>query len=59
MTTRVYTHDDFAGHVTPPGHPEQVARLDAVARGLVGIPVERHSAPLAPDAEVLRCHPAA
>lgn len=59
MTTRVYTHDDFAGHVTPPGHPEQVARLDAVARALAGLAVNWHEAPLAPDAEVLRCHPAA
>lgn len=59
MTTRVYTHDDFAGHVTPPGHPEQVARLDAVARALSVIPVERHDAPVADDAEILRCHRAA
>lgn len=59
MTTRVYTHDDFAGHVTPPGHPEQVARIDAVARGLSAIPVEHHPAPVAEEAEVLRCHPAA
>jgi acetoin utilization deacetylase AcuC-like enzyme len=59
MTTRVYTHDDFAGHVTPPGHPEQVARLDAVSRALAALPVERHAAPLAEDAEILRCHPAA
>ncbi|ESW62370.1 MAG: acetoin utilization protein [Rhodobacter sp. CACIA14H1] len=59
MTTRVYTHDDFAGHVTPPGHSEQVARLDAVNRALAHIPLDRHDAPVAEDAEILRCHPAA
>jgi len=59
MVTRVYHHPDFAGHVTPPGHPEQVARLAAVEHGLSDLPVERHEAPIAADDEVLRCHPAA
>lgn len=59
MSTHVFGHDDFAGHVTPPGHPEQVARLDAVNRALAAIPVERHEAPVADDGEILRCHPAA
>lgn len=59
MGTHVFGHDDFAGHVTPPGHPEQVARLDAVNRALAAIPVERHEAPVADDGEILRCHPAA
>ena len=57
--TFVYTHADFSSHVTPPGHPEQVARLDSVARALDSLPVTRISAPLADDAEVLRCHPSA
>lgn len=56
--TLVYTHADFFGHVTPPGHPEQVARSGAVERGLAGLAVERLEAPLAEEAEVLRCHPA-
>ena len=59
MVTRVYHHADCMGHVTPPGHPEQVARLAAVERGLSDLPVERHEAPIAADDEVLRCHPAA
>ena len=59
MTTHVYAHPDCSGHVTPPGHPECVERLDAVERGLAGLPVERQLAPLAEEAEVLRCHPAA
>jgi acetoin utilization deacetylase AcuC-like enzyme len=45
-------------HITPPGHPERVARLDAVERGLAGLDVVRVEAPLADEAEVLRCHPA-
>ncbi|WP_241741180.1 histone deacetylase family protein [Paragemmobacter straminiformis] len=58
MATLVYTHSDFFGHMTPPGHPEQVARLGAVERGLAGLAVERREAPLAEESEVLRCHPA-
>ncbi len=58
MVTLVFTHSDFLGHETPPGHPEQVARLGAVERGLTGLEVERREAPLAEEVEVLRCHPA-
>jgi len=58
MATALFTHPAFDGHVTPAGHPEQVARLAAVARGLAGMDLDRRDAPLAADAEVLRCHPA-
>ncbi|MFA9229406.1 MAG: histone deacetylase family protein [Microgenomates group bacterium] len=54
----LYTHDAFAGHVTPPGHPEQVARLSVIAATLEGMTLDRRAAPLAPEAAVLRCHPA-
>lgn len=54
----VFAHADSAGHVTPPGHPEQVARLGAVERGLSGLRLERRVAPLGQDADILRCHPA-
>ncbi len=54
----VYAHPASAGHVTPPGHPEQVARLAAVERGLAGMDVERREMPLGADGDVLRCHPA-
>ena len=54
----VFGHEGFAGHVTPPGHPERVERLAAVEQGLAGIAVEWRSAPLAEQAEVLRCHSA-
>lgn len=54
----VFTHEAFLGHVTPPGHPERVARLAAVERGLAGLAVERRDCPLGEEAAVLRCHPA-
>lgn len=54
----VYTDVAFAGHVTPQGHPEQVARLAAVDAGLSGHLVERRACPIANDADILRCHPA-
>ena len=55
----VFTHEDFARHVTPPGHPECVDRLAAVHRALAALPVEHREAPMAEDAEILRCHPPA
>lgn len=54
----VFTHEAFASHVTPPGHPERVERLAAVERGLAGVEVERRDCPPGEEAEVLRCHPA-
>ena len=54
----LFTHDAFAGHVTPPGHPERVERLAAVEAGLAGLAVERRDCPLGEVADVLRCHPA-
>ncbi len=55
----VYTHGDFARHVTPPGHPERVERYAAVLAGLDGLDGERRDCPLAREADLLRCHPAA
>ena len=55
----VFSHADCLDHVTPPGHPEQVARLQAVARGLSGLPVTRVDCPMGAIDDVLRCHPAA
>ena len=57
MTTALYTHPAFDGHVEPPGHPEQAARLVAVAEGLTGLPLDRRAAPPGLRDEVLRCHP--
>ena len=45
--------------MTPPGHPEQVARLDAVLGALEGLELESVSAPLAAEDDLLLCHPKA
>ncbi len=55
----VYAHSDFARHVTPPGHPERVERYAAVLAGLDGLDVGWRDCPLACEADLLRCHPAA
>ena len=60
MTTAVFTHPSGLSHVTPPGHPERVDRLEAVTHALAGESfdgLDRREAPLADRAEVLRCHP--
>ena len=59
MTTAVISHDDCFDHVTPPGHPEQVARLDAVLQALEGMDLVRVKAPLAAEDDLLRAHPKA
>ncbi len=60
MTTAYYSHPDCLRHVTPPGHPERVERLEAVAAAM-GAPgfaaLDRREAPLAERGEMLRCHP--
>ena len=58
MTTALFSTNSFRRHVTPPGHPEQVARCDAVQAGLAGFDLVQRDAPLADDADILRCHPA-
>ncbi|MEO0486519.1 MAG: histone deacetylase family protein [Pseudomonadota bacterium] len=58
MTTALITHEDCYDHVTPPGHPEQVARLDAVLGALEGMELLRVAAPFAAEDDLLRCHPA-
>lgn len=60
MVTALLTHPDCLGHLTPPGHPERVGRLEAVLAAL-GAPrfdaLRREEAPLADEADILRCHP--
>jgi acetoin utilization deacetylase AcuC-like enzyme len=56
--TILFMHDDCLEHVNPPGHPERVERLHAVRSALKGLDLDRREAPLADDAEILRCHPA-
>ncbi len=54
---RLYTHEDALGHVTPPGHPEQVARYTAVLQSLSDLTLTRVEAPMADEADLLRAHP--
>ncbi|MBU3030321.1 histone deacetylase family protein [Paracoccus marinaquae] len=57
MTTALFTHLAASRHLTAPGHPEQVARHAAVTRALEPLDLMRLEAPMAGDAEILRCHP--
>lgn len=59
MPVALITHPDCLGHVTTPGHPEQVARLDAVLNALAGFNLLRFSAPLCAEDDILRVHPKA
>ena len=58
MTTALITHADCHGHVTPDGHPEQVARLYEVLKALEGKDLLRVDAPMADEDAILLCHPA-
>lgn len=60
MATLLLTHPDCLLHETPPGHPEQVARLSSVLKALDAPEFDsllRAEAPLAEDAHILRAHP--
>ena len=52
-----FSHDDGLNHETPPGHPEQVARLEAIRGALSDISLDRRDAPVGEDHDILRCHP--
>ena len=58
MTTALITHADCLSHVTPQGHPERVARLEHLLHALEPLDLNRVTAPLAADDDILRCHPA-
>ncbi len=60
MSTFYYSHPDSADHVTPAGHPEQVARMAAIASALSGADfagLDRREAPLASAEDLRLCHP--
>ncbi|OYX44011.1 MAG: acetoin utilization protein [Rhodobacterales bacterium 32-67-9] len=59
MTTLFLTHPAALQHVTPSGHPERVDRLEAIYAALRHADLDRRTAPLADEAEVLRGHSAA
>lgn len=52
----IFSHVASAAHVTPEGHPERVARLAAVQRGLAGSVGIRRNSPLCAETDILRCH---
>ena len=58
MKTALITHADCLSHVTPDGHPERVARLEHVLHALEPLDLNRVSAPMAADDDILRIHPA-
>ncbi len=55
--TALVTHEDCLKHLTPPGHPEQVARLEYILESLKDLNLLRVSAPMAADDDILRIHP--
>lgn len=62
MTTLYLHHDAFLNHVTPPGHPERVDRLRALAAVLEDehfSPLRREEAPLSAPEVATLAHPAA
>ncbi len=59
MTTALITHPDCLLHVTPPGHPEQVARLEHILAALEGKDLLRIKAPLVAEDDLVRVHPRA
>jgi acetoin utilization deacetylase AcuC-like enzyme len=58
MKTALITHADCLTHVTPGGHPERVERLDSILRALEPLDVQKVTAPMAAEDDVLRIHPA-
>ena len=60
MTTALITHPDCLEHITPPGHPERVARLEYILAALDDPSfdaLQREKAPLVADDDLLRVHP--
>ena len=55
--TALVTHEECLQHVTPPGHPEQVARLEYILEALKDVNLLRVGAPMAADDDILRIHP--
>ena len=57
MKTALITHSDCFAHVTPPGHPEQVARLEHINDTLGAVDVIRIDAELARLEDIAALHP--
>lgn len=62
MTTLLFSHDQCLDHVTPPGHPERVERLEAIGRALAKPEfdaLDRRAAPMGEEKHVRLAHPLA
>jgi acetoin utilization deacetylase AcuC-like enzyme len=62
MSVLILTHPSSHAHVTPPGHPERVARIETVGRVLAAADyadLPRAEAPAASDDQIGRAHDAA
>ena len=57
MTTAFITHSDCLKHETPPGHPEQVARLKYILEATKDLDLLRIEAPIATQKNILSVHP--
>ena len=57
MPTGLFTHPAARAHRMPPGHPEQIARIERVEAALADLPLIRQESPLPDRADLLRCHP--
>jgi len=58
--TILYTHPSSLAHTTPSGHPERIARIEAITRRLsrkAFDPLDRRDAPLCTDSDILLAHP--
>lgn len=59
MSLHIISHPSSHEHVTPPGHPERVARIETIDRVLAAEPfaaLDRSEAPEATDAQLIRAH---
>lgn len=60
MTTAYFSHPSCLNHLNPPGHPEQVARLEHIAAALKGFSeLDRREAPICDASMPLLAHPPA
>lgn len=60
MSTALFTHPACLQHINPPGHPEQVARLEAVLAALSApgfAALDRREAPPGEEPAIRRAHP--
>jgi acetoin utilization deacetylase AcuC-like enzyme len=60
VTTLLFTHPAARQHINPPGHPESVARIEAIEAALAApdfATLIRREAPIAADEAIRRAHP--